>query len=370
MIAHYTQIFRFSAHRRHLTAKIHHIFTPLSIFLFLNTTTAQIGGLSTFSFLKNSPSARISALGQSQIALKDDDLALGYANPALLNPLMHKALTLNYESRLGGSNNTFVAGAFKVEKLKMVFSTGIFYENYGSFKQTDEYGNVQGEFKATEYALHVGAGRELNERLSVGANLKFIGSQLETYSSYGLAADLSGVYTNPEKQFGATVLLKNVGVQLKNYVPNGGRETLPYDLEIGFSKKLARAPFRFSVAAVDLLRWNLRYTNPLDNEVTLLGEQATEPSSFSKGVDNFFRHLRFGGELAFGKNENFRARFGYNHQVRTEMSLQNIRSSAGFSFGAGIRVAKFRIDYAYAPQHLAGGRNHLTISTNLGNLIH
>ena len=368
MTTHYTQISALKSYFLHRTSNIVHLLGPLSIFLFLNTATGQIGGRSTFSFIKNSPSARISALGQSQIALKDDDLALGYTNPALLNPLMHKALTLNYESRLGGSNNSFAAGAFNVEKLKMTFSTGIFYDNYGTFKQTDEFGNLQGEFKAREYAIHSGAGRQINERLSVGANLKFIGSQLESYSSYGIAADLAGAYTNPEKKFGATILLKNVGVQLKNYVPDGSRETLPYDLQIGFTKKLARAPFRFSVAAVDLLRWNLRYTNPLDNEITLLGEQATEPSSFSKGIDNLFRHIRLGGEIALGKNENFRARFGYNHQLRKEMSIQNIRSTAGFSFGAGIRVSKFRIDYAYAPQHLAGGRNHLTISTNLSAL--
>jgi hypothetical protein len=358
MTTHYTQILR---------AKMYRVLFlgPLSISLFLSSATAQIGGSTTFSFIKNSPSARISALAQSQIALKDDDLALGYANPALLNPLMHKALTLNYESRLGGSSNSFVAGAFKIEKLKMVFSTGLFYNNYGTFTQTDEFGNTQGTFNAREYAVHVGAGRQINERISVGANLKFIGSQLESYNSFGIAADLAGMYENPEKKFGATILLKNVGVQLKNYVPDGTHETLPYDLQIGFSKKLARAPFRFSLAAVDLLRWNLRYTNPLDNEVTLLGEQASEPSSFSKGADNLFRHLRFGGEIALGKTENFRVRFGYNHQTRTEMSLQNIRSTAGFSFGAGLRVSKFRIDYGYAIQHLAGGRNHLTISTNL-----
>jgi hypothetical protein len=365
MTTHYTQITRLKSCLVHRTSHIVLFLGPLSIFAFLNTATAQIGGLSTFSFLKNSPSARVSALSQSQIALKDEDLALGYTNPALLNPLMHKALSLNYESRLGGSTNSFVAGAFTVEKLKLTFSTGISYQDYGTFKQTDEFGTLQGEFKANEYAIHVGAGRQINERFSVGANLKFIGSQLETYSAYGIATDLAGAYMNPEKKMGVSIVLKNIGAQIKSYVPSGSNESLPYDLQIGFSKKLVRAPFRFSVAAVDLLRWNLRYTNPLDNEVTLLGEQASEPSSFSKGMDNLFRHIRFGGEVALGKNENFRARFGYNPQVAKEMGLQNIRSTAGFSFGAGFRVSKFRIDYAYVPQHLAGGRNHLTISTNL-----
>ena len=81
-------------------SRLTYFFTPLSILLFLNTATAQIGGRSTFAFMKNSPSARISGLAQSQIAVQDDDLSLGYTNPALLNPLMHKALTLNNEWRL------------------------------------------------------------------------------------------------------------------------------------------------------------------------------------------------------------------------------------------------------------------------------
>jgi hypothetical protein len=168
MTTHYTQITRLKSCLVHRTSHIVLFLGLLSIFGFLNTASAQIGGLSTFSFLKNSPSARISALSQSQIALKDEDLALGYTNPALLNPLMHKALSLNYESRLGGSTNSFVAGAFTVEKLKLTFSTGISYQDYGTFKQTDEFGTLQGEFKANEYALHVGAGRQLNERIFSG----------------------------------------------------------------------------------------------------------------------------------------------------------------------------------------------------------
>jgi hypothetical protein len=156
-----------------------------------------------------------------------------------------------------------------------------------------------------------------------------------------------------------------MGTQLKTYYGEA-RENLPYDLQIGVSKKLARAPFRFSVAAHDLLRWQLRYDNPLENEVSLLGEDTNTQSAFSLGIDNLFRHLNFGGEIVLGKSENFRLRFGYNHQMRREMSLQNIRSLAGFSFGAGFKINRFRIDLGSGRQHIAGGMTHLSISTNFG----
>lgn len=338
---------------------------PLSIFTFISMLSAQNGGRYTFAFLKQSPSARATGLSQSQIVLRDDDLALASFNPSLLNPLMHNGLTFNQNFLLGSVKSGLANYGYHVEKIKTTFQAGVQYISYGDFKQTDEYGNQDGTFKASEYAAFVGAGRQLNERFSVGANAKFIQSRLETYTSTGLAIDLSGAYINPEKNVGVSVVLKNMGTQLKTYYGEA-RENLPYDLQIGVSKKLARAPFRFSVAAHDLLRWQLRYDNPLENEVSLLGEDTNTQSAFSLGIDNLFRHLNFGGEIVLGKSENFRLRFGYNHQLRREMSLQNIRSLAGFSFGAGFKINRFRIDFGSGRQHIAGGMTHLSISTNFG----
>ena len=341
------------------------LFILLSILTFMSSLSAQNGGRYTFAFLKQSPSARATGLSQSQIVLRDDDLALASFNPSLLNPLMHNGLTFNQNFLLGGVKSGLANYGYHVEKIKTTFQAGVQYISYGDFKQTDEYGNQDGTFKASEYAVFVGAGRQLNERFSVGANAKFIQSRLETYTSTGLAIDLSGAYINPEKNLGVSVVLKNMGTQLKTYYGEA-RENLPYDLQIGVSKKLARAPFRFSVAAHDLLRWQLRYDNPLENEVSLLGEDTNTQSAFSLGIDNLFRHLNFGGEIVLGKSENFRLRFGYNHQMRREMSLQNIRSLAGFSFGAGFKINRFRIDLGSGRQHIAGGMTHLSISTNFG----
>ena len=38
---------------------------------------------------------------------------------------------------------------------------------------------------------------------------------------------------------------------------------------------------------------------------------------------------------------------------------------AGFNFGVGLKINRFRIDYGRSVYHLAGGANQLTISTNL-----
>ena len=337
------------------------LFIPLSILL-LSNVSAQIGGRYVFSFLKQMPSARLTGLNGSQIALRDDDLALAFQNPAQLNPLMHNALTYNQDFLLGGIKTGYFGYGYNVSKIKTTFQAGIQFINYGTFKQSDELGNINGEFKASEYAITLGAGRQINERLSAGINLKYISSQLEAYRSTGLVGDLSGAYWNEEKKFGAAIIFKNIGTQLSTYT--GKKEDLPLDVQIGFSKKLNKAPFRFSALLHDLNRWNIRYDSPLDNETSLLGEEASSPSKISQTVDNLFRHLNVGGELIFGKTEVFRIRLGYSHQVRKELNISNIRSWSGFSLGIGFKVSRFRIDYGMGRQHLAGGMNHLSISTN------
>jgi hypothetical protein len=335
---------------------------PLSIFP-LSKASAQMGGQYTFAFLKQSPSARLTGLSKSQIAQKDDDLSIGFSNPSMYNALMHNGLSYNHDFLLGGVAAGYFGYGYHVDKWKTTFQAGIQYINYGTFKQADELGNITGEFKAAEYAITLGAGHAINERLSVGMNLKFITSQLEAYKASGIAADLAGAYYDPEKNMGFTVVFKNIGTQLSSYVLDK-KEDLPLDVQIGFSKKLNRAPFRFSVAFHDLNRWNLRYDNPFENEISLLGEAPQEPSAFSKFSDNLFRHINLGGELVFGKSENFRIRFGYSHQMRKELNVNNIRSTAGFSFGVGFKVNRFRFDYGLGRQHVAGSLSHLSISTN------
>lgn len=334
---------------------------PLSILMF-SSLSAQMGGRYVFSFLKQLPSARLTGLNGSQIALRDDDLTMGYNNPAHLNPLMHNALTYNQDFLLGSIKTGYFGYGYNVAKIKTTFQAGIQFIDYGTFKQADEFGNINGTFKATEYALVLGAGRQINERLSAGINLKYITSQLEAYQSTGLVADLSGAYWHEEKKIGISIIFKNIGTQLSSY--NGNKEDLPLDVQIGFTKKLTKAPFRFSALLHDLNRWNIRYDSPFENESSLLGEEVSAPSKISQEIDNFFRHLNVGGELIFGKTEVFRIRLGYSHQVRKELNISNIRSMSGFSLGVGFKISRFRIDYGMGRQHIAGGMNHLSIATN------
>ncbi len=326
--------------------------------------SAQIGGGNTYEFLDLPASARLTGLGGNGIATVDDDLALAFQNPAALNPAMHGQMTLQNAFWFAKTNLSHLAYAYHVDTIKTTFFGGLQFADYGKFVAADVNGNQQGEFRANEYAFHVGAGRHLGGRTSVGATLKFIGSRLESYHSFGLALDLAATYQDTAKRVVVSAVLRNVGAQLSTYA--GKREPLPTDLQIGFSKRLRYLPFRFSIVAHHLTRWNIRYDDPNAPQPTsVLGDEPPAEKPFAEFVDNFFRHFVFSGEFLLGKRENLRIRFGYNHLRRAELTVPDTRSMGGISFGFGLKIKKFRLDYGFAGYHLGGSANHLGLSLDL-----
>lgn len=332
--------------------------TPLS---------SQIGGLATFDFLNLTSSARATALGGYPIAVSDDDVSLGYLNPALISSKMSHRLSINQNFHFADISHGFIAYGLDLPSKKISLIFGVNYVNYGEFQRADLFGNRIGEFSGSESAITIGISRKLDERLRVGLNLKYANSRLDTYGSSGIGADLGFHYSNPEKMNTWALVFRNIGVQFSSFGDH--RESFPFDLQLGFSKRLAHLPFRFMVTAHHLQKWNLR--SPLDDvgQVILIDQTASEPSSLSKATDNFFRHLAFGGELLIGKNEVVRLRFGYNHLRNKELSVSNFRSLSGFNFGIGIKVKKITFDYGVGRFHLAGAVNHISASINLTSLF-
>lgn len=327
--------------------------------------SAQItGGRHVFQFMTLSPSARITALGGAQITVQDDDVAFAAANPAALNPSMDGRLTFQHNFFLSDIQHGYAAYGAHLPKLGFTVHGGLQYMNYGDIKQADEFGNVTGKVKASETAFTLGAARQLTDRISLGLNVRFGVSTLDVYQASALATDLGALYVDTASRFSAAIVLRNVGTELATY--NDVREDLPYDLQVGFSKRLRHLPFRLTVIAHHLNQWDLRYDDPdnQDDGVLLFGGDQNQ-SQGNPGLDNFFRHFIFSGEFLLGRNESFRLRVGYNHLRKKELSVRNYRSLAGFSGGVGFKINRFRLDVGYGAYHLAGGVLHVGIGTNL-----
>jgi len=328
-----------------------------------NWALAQLGGQQVFQFLNLPGSSRVTALGGTLIAVQDDDVSLAFENPALLDSSAHNALSISHNFHLAGISNGQVNYGRHLKKYGITTHAGIQYINYGDFNFTDEIGNQQGTFSASELALAIGASKRINERIYAGANLKYITATYESYSSNAIATDLGLSYINPESRFVASLVFQNLGLQVSQFANN--KETIPLNVQLGVSKKLKHLPFRISVTAQNLQKWNVRYDDPNAQVITDIFGSREEVNSFNQRIDNLFRHFIFSGEFLLGRKENLRIRFGYNHLRRQELKVSQFRSFGGFSLGAGLKIYKFRIDYGVGYYHLAGATNHLTISTNL-----
>ncbi len=340
-------------------------------FLFLITVLqtgilcAQVtGGQQVFKFMTLSPSARITALGGTQISVKDDDVTFAAQNPAALNGSMSGHLAFNHNFFLSDIQHGYVAYAQYLPKIGFTTHAAVQYMNYGDIKQADELGNITGEVHASETAVTIGAARPLTNRISIGLNARVAFSVLDIYKASALAADAGLMYADTAKRIGFGIVLRNVGAELQAY--DGVREDLPYDLQVGFSKQLRYLPFRFSIVAHHLQQWDIRYDDPnaKDDEVLLFGDEQQKTKGNGK-VDNFFRHLNFNGEFLLGRNQSFQLRVGYSHLRKRELSVSNYRSLAGFSGGVGIKISRFRLDVGYGSYHLAGGVFHVGLGTNL-----
>lgn len=334
----------------------------------LTAADAQIGGRYAYEFLGSPQTARLTALGSSLISAADDDVGLALANPALLNSKMDHQITFNHNFAFADISNGYLGYATTLDSLGVTAHIGVSYVSYGDFTAADALGNNVGTFSGGETAITVGASRQMNERIRLGANLKAVFGSLESYSSVGVGADLGLYYAAPESNFSAAFVVKNIGTELSSYGTERG--AFPLDVQIGISRKLNHLPFRFSIVAHQLQRWGIRYDDPYRQEqASIFEDEVSETSRFNQELDNFFRHFIFNGEFLLGKTQGFKLRVGYNHLRRKELSLSNFRSLAGFSAGLGIRIKGIEFDYGLGYFHLAGTANHISLRTDLGRFF-
>lgn len=318
---------------------------------------AQQAGSNTYDFLNLTNSARVGALGGNQVGININDVSLVFHNPANLSPELNQSLTFNYVPYVSDIKMTYAGYAHHFNNIG-TFGISIHSINYGSFDRADVDGNLNGTFSAAEYAINLSYSKLLSPKLRAGISLKPIISNLEQYNSFGLAADIGLLFHSENKLFSAGITLKNIGSQITTY--NETYEPLPTDLQIGISKKLAHAPFRFSLTAQDLFDWSMKYKVEDGN-----GDEIEATGNDGNGFDQLMRHMILGIELV--PSDNFYVAVGYNHRRRQELGISEKMSTTGFSWGFGFRVYKFHFAYGSARYHLAGSSNHFSIATNLSD---
>ncbi|MFB6257534.1 MAG: type IX secretion system protein PorQ [Flavobacteriales bacterium] len=344
------------------------LFPLLLVLLLAMPGKGQSPGGRSFQFLDLVGSARVAALGGQYTALHDDDITLAVQQPAILDSSVHQHLALNYVDHFAGIGYGFASYAHDFGGQAGTWAGTIQYVNYGTFDRRNLLGFKEGTFTAASYAINISHGRWLDSNFAIGGNLKLVHSQMLDRWAMGVGLDLSGMYVNTASGFTASLSARNIGGQVKSYYAND-RAPLPFEIRGGITKTLEHAPFRLGVMLRDLQQWKLR--NPesgIEKKKGLFGSKK-EDSVGTRGkigafFDNTLRHLIFNVEVLI--TENIHIRIGYDYRRRAELQIEEKPGFVGFNWGIGFKIDRFRFSYGRSSYHLSGGKNHFTVTTDLG----
>ncbi|MFH1525957.1 MAG: type IX secretion system protein PorQ [Bacteroidota bacterium] len=304
------------------------IFLMISVLVFSNTIFSQ----SVYDFLNLGISPRASALAGSFVSNYDDPNIIFY-NPAGIASLKETPTSFSYLQHLVDISSASFAMSKEIENIGR-FGAGIQYVNYGDFPKTDQYGKQNGNFSAKEIALIVGYASEIDENFYYGANVKFIFSGIENYTSTGLAFDLGLQYILAESGWSFGFAVQNLGAQLESYA--GIKEKIPVDVKLGLSKRLAHTPFTFYFAV---------------NKLNESGD----------GLSSRFSNITGGVEIKLSAA--IKLRLGYENEKRKEYKIGTTPGLAGFNLGFGIRVSEYDVDYSFSSMGSMGALHRFGITT-------
>ena len=327
--------------------------------IFCKGSAQTLGGNAAFNFLKLPATPLLTASGGVNVSYQANEVGLSANNPALLNEQLHSQMNLSFNGFIGGIKTYALTGVYHYEKKNTGFGGQIYFVDYGTIPQTDASGNEYGNFRPVDFVVQLSAGRQYLGKWNYGANLKFIHSNYGQYRSSALALDIGIHFNDSSRHVQAGLVAKNMGFQLKTFAGEG--EDLPFDLQIGLTKRLAKAPFAFSITAQHLQRFNILY-----NDTTFNND-----NEFSSG-NNFFNkvlnHFVVASHVFLGNN--IEATLGYNHLRRSELNLASSANGlSGFSMGLRLKFSKLQVMYSRASYQRGIAYNQFGLTVQLNRLM-
>ncbi|MDU1903584.1 MAG: type IX secretion system protein PorQ [Dysgonomonas sp.] len=305
-------------------------------------------GEKAFRFLELPTSTRINALGGTNVSIIENDISLVFDNPAALGKEMNMHANIGFMSYIADIK---VGSAIFGKSIRdqNAFAIGVNYIDYGKLSEGTSEG-VIGDFSATDIAVNGVYSHMLTDRLRGGVTAKFIYSSYESYTSTAIGFDVGLSYYDEEREFSAGLVLKNIGSQISSY--NDKRIGMPWDINVGLSKKLNNAPIRFSLTGVYLTQWDFSRIDEANGIVS--------DDGFAKTL---FKHTVLGVDII--PSQNFWIALGFNPKAHYDLKLQEGNKFGGFNAGAGINISKFSIGFSLAKYHPDATSFHLSLSADI-----
>lgn len=277
-----------------------------------------------YNFLRLPVSAHVAALGGDNTTLVEDDATLTFHNPALMNNVTDRTVSLNIMTYMEGAT-TGSASFVRAAGERGTWGVTGQYMSYGTMKETTATGEQTGEFSAKDIAVGGSFAYSLSERFSGGITAKFVASYIGQYNSIGAAVDLGLNYYDSKNELSVSAVARNLGGQLSAYEDDF--ERMPLDLQVGVTKRLLRSPLRLSASLVRLNDWE-----------------------YGLG-----KHIVIGADLILSPQ--FYVAAGYNALRAAEMKIEESDGAgahgAGLSIGGGLQLQRLKLHVAYAKYHVS-----------------
>lgn len=329
------------------------IFSLLIIFSFFSSLLAQNKtGTTIGQFLKIDPSARASAMANASTSLYGEASSL-YYNSASLGRLTNVDIQFTYNQWLADITYDYAVIAVPITNLG-TFALQLTSLNSGEIDvRTVEYPKGTGErYSVTNFALGLGFGLMLTDRVSVGLQVSYIQETIwhSSLSTFGLNF---GVQYQVEEN-GLTV-----GASILNFGPRAGYDGRDLYINYDFNSDkygdndLLPAELRTDAYSLPT-SFRVGVSYPLiineDNKVTFAID-AFHPNDNTESIS-------IGSEWQFLNS--FSVRGGYRDLFIPD-------SEAGLVLGAGVRVNvlesyNLRFDYAWADYGRLEQAHRFTIS--------
>lgn len=320
-------------------------------------------------FLTIAPDSRAGAMGDVGVATTPDTYSQHW-NPAKFAFIEGKAgVGISYSPWLRNLvpdiNIAYLTGYYRIDR-KQVASASLLYSSLGDVPFTDEFGNLERNFKPNELAFDLGYSRIFGDYFSGGIAFRFIYSNLTggTYSGgdatkagTSFAADIAGYYHNDDlnlfgkdAELGFGVNFSNIGAKM-SYSDDQKSDFIPMNLKLGTAGTISLDNYNKITLAVDFNKLLVPTPPVYNNDMEIIDGKDPNVSvpvaifqSFFDAPGGFSEEIReitssIGVEYWY--NEQFAIRAGYFHENESKGNRKY------FTAGAGFKLKGFEIDFSY-----------------------
>ena len=304
-------------------------FLLLSVVLICTKSEADIVGYA-YDPIENGGGARLLGMGKAFVAVSDDPNAI-FVNPAGLSGLKYpEALGMYYTRFLDGYYYVTGGGVFPTKY--GTFGLGYVGQGSGDLTATND-DEILGKFDYADNVVIVSYGTQLSQfyrltderfdgKIDIGGNLKFFSggfSESVSAPNFSLNFDLGLKYRLYD--------WATLGIVKNNLLPTylGGSKSWKGD-----SQEILSSPTKLGAA------FKLNEGRNLVDVDMIIPSIAGYPLLFNIGTEYLL-------------DSDFYLRAGLNEMVDAASGVY-----WGYSFGLGIEVSEFKLDYAYKPYYDIG----------------